>query len=95
MTATDSRARRRSGVSAAAPAAHAAPVRGGGRTFHIVSLVVLVVLAILWLIPSLFAVKTSLTENGVVALGAQEILTELRPTLASSLPPFGTAAAGP
>ncbi|WP_193103607.1 carbohydrate ABC transporter permease [Brachybacterium sp. FME24] len=85
MTAIDSRTRRRNGVSAAAPAAPTTPVRGGGRSFHVISLVILVVLAILWLIPSVFAVKTSLTANGVAALGAQEILTEMRPTLESYL----------
>ncbi|WP_114855761.1 carbohydrate ABC transporter permease [Brachybacterium sp. YJGR34] len=82
MTATDTRRRRRSGVSAAAPA-RAVHAGGGGRGFTIASTTVLVVFAIIWLIPSLFAVKTSLSPNGVAALGAQEILTNWSPTLES------------
>ncbi|WP_299302988.1 carbohydrate ABC transporter permease [uncultured Brachybacterium sp.] len=83
MTATATTPRkRRSGVSGAAPA-RTAPVRDSGRSFVVVSRVVLVALAILWLIPTVFAVKTSLTENGIAALGAQEILADLSPTLES------------
>lgn len=84
MTTTVRNTHRRDGVSAAAPAPRTAtPTRDSGRTFTIVSLVILVILAILWLIPSLFAIKTSLTANGVAALGAQEILTSFSPTLES------------
>ena len=83
MTATATTPRkRRNGVSGAAPA-RTAPVRDSGRSFVVVSRVVLVAFAILWLIPSVFAVKTSLTENGIAALGAQEILADLSPTLES------------
>lgn len=83
MTATATTPRkRRNGVSGAAPA-RTAPVRDSGRSFVVVSRVVLVALAILWLIPTVFAVKTSLTENGIAALGAQEILADLSPTLES------------
>lgn len=90
MTLTDPRPTgtrtRRSVVSGAAPAqagAHAGG--GGGRTFAIVSTVILVGFAIIWLIPSLFAIKTSLTDNGVAALGAQEILSDWSPTLEAYL----------
>ena len=83
MTATATTPRkRRNGVSGAATA-RTAPVRDSGRSFVVVSRVVLVALAILWLIPTVFAVKTSLTENGIAALGAQEILADLSPTLES------------
>lgn len=87
MTLTDSRParKRRSVVSAAAPARPSAHVGSGGRTFSVVSTVILVGFAILWLIPSLFAIKTSLTDNGVAALGAQEILSDWSPTLESYL----------
>ena len=87
MTLTDSRParKRRSVVSAAAPARPSAHVGSGGRTFSVVSTVILVGFAILWLIPSLFAIKTSLTANGVAALGAQEILSDWSPTLESYL----------
>ncbi|NQX14476.1 carbohydrate ABC transporter permease [Rathayibacter sp. VKM Ac-2857] len=61
----------------------AARVGTGNRTFGIVSAVVLVVFAIIWLIPSLFALKTSLTANGVAALGAPAIMKDLNPTLYS------------
>jgi multiple sugar transport system permease protein len=77
------RARRNSSISAAAPAATAAPVGTSGRTFNIVAVVVLVVFAIVWLIPSLFALKTSLSDNGTAALGATSILSTWNPTLHS------------
>jgi multiple sugar transport system permease protein len=76
-------ARTKSPISAAAPAATAAPVGISGRTFTIVAGVVLVVLAIVWLIPSLFALKTSLSDNGTAALGATSILSTWNPTLHS------------
>jgi multiple sugar transport system permease protein len=76
-------ARTKSSISAAAPAATAAPVGTSGRTFNIVAVVVLVVFAIVWLIPSLFALKTSLSDNGTAALGATSILSTWNPTLHS------------
>ncbi|MGO1532343.1 MAG: carbohydrate ABC transporter permease, partial [Brachybacterium sp.] len=72
--------RRRTGVSGAAPARR---MKASGPTFTRVTGIFLIVVAILWLIPSLFAIKTSLTDNGVAALGAQEILTDVSPTLES------------
>ncbi|GAA4184295.1 carbohydrate ABC transporter permease [Gryllotalpicola kribbensis] len=84
MTTTAVRpGKRRSYVSGAAPAANGARIGTSGKTFQVVSIIVLVVFAIIWLIPSLFALKTSLTDNGVAALGAQAILTHWNPTLHS------------
>jgi multiple sugar transport system permease protein len=77
------RARTKSSISAAAPAATAAPAGISGRTFNIVAGIVLVVFAIVWLIPSLFALKTSLSDNGTAALGATSILSTWNPTLHS------------
>jgi multiple sugar transport system permease protein len=77
------RARSKSSISAAAPAATAAPAGVTRRTFNIVAGIVLVVFAIVWLIPSLFALKTSLSDNGTAALGATSILSTWNPTLHS------------
>jgi len=77
------RVKTRSYVSAAAPATTGARIGTSGRTFQIVSAVVLAVFAIVWLIPSLFALKTSLTDNGVAALGASAILKNWNPVLHS------------
>lgn len=75
---------RRSGISAAAPPARVAKVgTNGGKTFNRIAVVVLTVFAVLWLIPSLWAIKTSLTANSVSALGTQAILKDINPTLAS------------
>lgn len=79
MTATP--VPRRSPVSAAAPPANAPKVKRS--TFNVVWGVVLVIFAIIWLVPSLFALKTSLTDNGVAALGAREILSDWNPVLHS------------
>lgn len=70
--------RARNGVSAAAPAPRVGEhaTKSSGRTFTIVSWVVLIVFAVLWLIPSLWAIKTSLTPNGVSAVGAGAILKD-------------------
>ena len=87
MTITTAQRRMKSPVSAAAPAR--TPSRVSGRTFNIVAGIVLVVFAILWLIPSLFALKTSLTDNGTAALGASAILGDWNPTLASYASLFG------
>ncbi|MGY5765281.1 carbohydrate ABC transporter permease [Brachybacterium sp. DNPG3] len=70
-------------VSAAAPPARRASHGVSGRTFAVVSWIVLGVFAIIWLVPSLFALKTSITDNGVAALGASEILSDFNPTLYS------------
>lgn len=73
------------GVSVAAPAPRSADNsgKGTGRTFAIVSWTVLIVFAVLWLIPSLWAIKTSLTDNGTSAIGAGPILKDWHLTLGS------------
>ncbi|HVX07818.1 carbohydrate ABC transporter permease [Humibacter sp.] len=75
--------RLKSSISSAAPARQTAASRVSGRSFNVVALIVLIVFAIIWLIPSLFALKTSLTSNGTAALGAASILSNWNPTLAS------------
>jgi len=45
--------------------------------------VILGVFAVIWLIPSLWALKTSLTDNAAAALGADAILKDANPTLHS------------
>ena len=85
MAISTPRPRMKSPLSAAAPSARSsqAKSRVSGRTFNIVSMIVLIVFAILWLIPSLFALKTSLTSNSTAALGASSILSDWNPTIAS------------
>lgn len=77
--------RARNGVSAAAPARHIPEngARSSGRAFTIVAWTVLIIFAVLWLIPSLWAIKTSLTDNGVSAVGAGAILKNWNLTLGS------------
>jgi multiple sugar transport system permease protein len=53
------------------------------RAFDIVCLVVLLAFVCLWLAPTLWAINTSLKDNGVAALGAGEILADTHWTLAS------------
>ena len=83
---TAARSRRGStGVSAAAPAAvnPNAGRRSPGRAFSIVTSVLLLICALLWLVPSLWSVKTSFTPNEVSALGAGPTLTDWNLTLSS------------
>lgn len=76
--------RRRSGVSAAAPAARVATQdKQRGKAFNVVAAIVLVIFSLLWLLPSLWALKTSFTPNAVASLGAGPILKNLNPTLHS------------
>ena len=81
----------RNAISAAAPQRRAVATTGdsSGRAFTIVSAIVLAVFALLWLVPSVFALKTALTANGVAALGAAAILSDFNPTLASFGALFG------
>ncbi|MBB2900355.1 multiple sugar transport system permease protein [Kineococcus radiotolerans] len=84
MATIDTSGSRRSGVSVAAPRARVAkPGANGGRTFNRITAVVLGIFAVIWLIPSLWAIKTSFTDNAVSALGTQAILKDVNPTLAS------------
>ena len=71
------------GISMAAPArSHANPQSSASaRVFTIMSWVVLLVFSVLWLVPSLWAIKTSLTANEVSALGAGAILNDWQLTL--------------
>lgn len=76
--------RAHNGVSAAAPSRRVPEnARASGRAFTIVAWTVLIVFAVLWLIPSLWAIKTSLTDNGVSAIGASAILKDWHLTGAS------------
>jgi multiple sugar transport system permease protein len=73
------------GISAAAPAPRTRRSAAGNpaRTFNIICGIVLVVFAVFWLIPSLWAIKTSLTSNATSALGTEAILKDTSPTLHS------------
>jgi multiple sugar transport system permease protein len=76
--------RARNSVSAAAPAQRAPEnSQASGRAFTIISWTVLIVFAVLWLIPSLWAIKTSLTSNATSAIGASAILKDWNLTLDS------------
>jgi multiple sugar transport system permease protein len=85
VTVEGTRGRSRNGVSAAAPPPQLVGKESSGssRAFSIVSWTVLVVFAILWLTPSLWAIKTSLTSNATSAIGAGPILTDWQLTLES------------
>ena len=82
------------GVSMAAPAAtvHQDPnqSKSSSRVFTITAWVVLLVFSVLWLIPSLWSLKTSLTPNEVSALGAGPILKDWNLTLE----PYATILSG-
>lgn len=74
-----------SGISAAAP-----PARRGGsglqtepRGFKIVTRVVLTIFAVLWLLPTLWALRTSLVSNATASLGAEAVLKDTNPTFHS------------
>jgi multiple sugar transport system permease protein len=85
-TVEGTRRRHHDGVSVAAPAPRTSGENGGKgseRTFTIVSWAVLLVFSILWLTPSLWALKTSLTSNATSSLGAGPILKDWKLTLAS------------
>ncbi len=89
--ATTAKRGRSNGVSSAAPAAEAPTTRkprDSGTTFTVVSAVILALLAIFWLIPSLWAIKTSFTANATASLGAGDILASTSPTVHSYLAIF-------
>lgn len=70
---------RNTGLSGAAPAARVVSAKKDTsvRTFNIACGVFLGIFAVLWLIPSLWALRTSFTPNSVSALGAQPIFNGL------------------
>lgn len=74
------------GVTMAAPAAtvqqNQNQSQSSSRAFSITAWVVLIVFSVLWLVPSLWALKTSLTPNEVSALGTGPILKDWNLTLA-------------
>ncbi|HEY5980422.1 MAG TPA: carbohydrate ABC transporter permease, partial [Microlunatus sp.] len=82
------------GVSMAAPAATVQQdpnqSRSSSLAFSITAWVVLILFSVLWLIPSLWAIKTSLTPNEVSALGAGPILKDWNLTLE----PYATILSG-
>jgi multiple sugar transport system permease protein len=83
MTATSAKTSAETpvGATAAAPTAHER--MSSARAFDIVCVVVLLVFVVLWLAPTLWAINTSFKDNGVAALGADEILADTHWTLGS------------
>ena len=74
----------KNGVSVVAPpAAAVGESKASSRLFGVLCWVVLLSFAALWMIPSLWAIKTSLTANATVALGAGAVLTDWNLTLDS------------
>jgi multiple sugar transport system permease protein len=85
MSSDTAHQRTRSGVSAAAPPRQInkpKPKEGAG-VFNTTTTVLLILFAAAWLIPSLFALKTSITPNPTAALGAEAILKDHSPTFES------------
>ncbi len=77
------------GISAAAPPARR-PGSGtgtgtetGSRAFTIISRIVVIAFALLWLVPTLWAIRTSLVSNDTASLGAEAVLKDTSPTLHS------------
>jgi multiple sugar transport system permease protein len=77
--------RRRSAVSGAAPPrqTNKPKAKEGAGVFNVTTTVLLCLFATAWLIPSLFALKTSITPNDKAALGAEAILKDHSPTFES------------
>lgn len=77
------------GTATAGPAVEQTAARSrrsapdSNRVFDLICLAVLAMLAIFWLIPTLWALNTSLKDNGVASLGATEILSDTSWTFAS------------
>ena len=84
-TEPTTRPRGSTGVSMAAPPPRNPNVatKSSGRAFTITSWAILIIFAALWLVPSLWSIKTSLTPNEVTALGAGPTLKDWQLTLAS------------
>ncbi len=73
------------GISAAAPPARhpGAATATGSRAFTLGSRIVLVAFALLWLVPTVWALRTSLVSNATASLGAEAVLKDTSPTLHS------------
>lgn len=75
------------GISAAAPPARRASsgtgTETGSRAFTIISRVIVIAFALLWLVPTLWAIRTSLVSNAIASLGAEAVLKDTSPTLHS------------
>ena len=86
------RRRSGSGVTAAAPPRRTdtPPAKQGARAFNTITVILLGFFALAWLVPSLWALKTSLTPNPTAALGAEAILKDTNPTLGSYRTLLGT-----
>ena len=84
-TTNPPRRRSNSGVSAAAPPRqiNKPKKKEGAGAFNVTTTVLLILFAAAWLVPSLFALKTSITPNDKAALGAEAILKDHSPTLES------------
>jgi multiple sugar transport system permease protein len=82
MSTTSAPSRSR-GISAAAPPAHSPGSKGSGRSFGVIAWTVLIIFSVIWLIPSFWAIKTSLTSNSTAALGAIPIVKDWHLTTAS------------
>lgn len=64
----------RRGISSAAPVRRSGKDPASMRTFNIICAVVLIVFALLWVLPDLWALYTSLNQNSVASLGAGPLL---------------------
>jgi len=84
------RRRTGNGVSGAAPPAltNKPKAKEGSGAFNIIAGVFVGFFALLWLVPSFWAIKTSLTPNPTAALGAEAILRDTNPTLESYMTLF-------
>ena len=84
-TTNPPRRRSGSGISAAAPPrqVNKPKKKEGAGAFNAITTILLVLFAVAWIIPSLWALKTSITPNETAALGAEAILKDHSPTLES------------
>jgi multiple sugar transport system permease protein len=86
------RRRKGNGVSGAAPPEmmNKPKDKEGSGAFNTITAVLLGIFAFAWLVPSLWAIKTSLTPNPTAALGAEAILKDTNPTIQSYVTLFGS-----
>jgi multiple sugar transport system permease protein len=73
------------GITAAAPPPRqtGAGLQSQSRGFTIASRIFLIAFALLWLIPTVWALKTSFVSNSTASLGASAVLKDTSPTLHS------------